>query len=66
MSALDDNQMEQMVNQMKQNPAMMKANYEMQTGTKLTDDQFANIMNMMNPQMMKQASAMMKENPSLL
>ena len=66
MSALDDNQMEQMVNQMKQNPAMMKANYEMQTGTKLTDDQFANIMNMMNPQMMKQASTMMKENPSLL
>jgi len=66
LSALDDNQMEQMVNQMKQNPAMMKANYEMQTGTKLTDDQFANIMNMMNPQMMKQASTMMKENPSLL
>ena len=42
-----------MFNMMKQNPAMMKANYEAQTGQKLTDAQFANVMNMMNPQMMK-------------
>jgi hypothetical protein len=51
---------------MKSNPAMMKANYESQTGQKLTDDQFANVMNMMNPAMMKQASSMMKTNPDLL
>jgi len=44
----------------------MKANYEAQTGQKLTDDQFANVMNMMNPAMMKQASSMMKGNPDLL
>jgi len=34
---------------------MMKANYEAQTGQKLTDEQFMSVMNMMNPQMMRQA-----------
>lgn len=46
---MDDNQLDYMFNMMKQNPAMMKANYEAQTGQKLTDAQFANVMNMMNP-----------------
>ena len=55
-----------MVNMMKSNPAMMKANYEAQMGQKLTDEQFENMMNMMNPQMMKQASSMMKQNPDLI
>ena len=38
----------------------MKANYEMQTGQKLTDEQFQNVMNMMNPNMLRQASNMMQ------
>lgn len=35
-------------------------------GTKLSDEQFNNMMNMMNPAMMKQATQMMKENPNLI
>ena len=66
MSAMDDSQLNNMVNMMKSNPAMMKANYEAQMGQKLTDEQFENMMNMMNPQMMKQASSMMKSNPDLI
>ena len=66
MSAMDDSQLDNMVNMMKSNPAMMKANYEAQMGQKLTDEQFENMMNMMNPQMMKQASSMMKSNPDLI
>ena len=63
---MDDSQLNNMVNMMKSNPAMMKANYEAQMGQKLTDEQFENMMNMMNPQMMKQASSMMKQNPDLI
>ena len=63
---MDDSQLNNMVNMMKSNPAMMKANYEAQMGQKLTDEQFENMMNMMNPQMMKQASSMMQQNPDLL
>ena len=32
LSSMDDGQMEQMLNMMKMNPSMMKANYEAQTG----------------------------------
>lgn len=49
MTNMDENQMDYMINTMKSNPAMMKANYEAQTGQKLTDAQFENVMNMMNP-----------------
>ena len=63
---MDDSQLDNMVKMMKANPAMMKANYEAQMGQKLTDEQFENMMNMMNPQMMKQASSMMQQNPDLL
>jgi len=55
-----------MVNMMKSNPAMMKAQYEAQMGRKMSDAEFGNIMNMMNPAMMKQASEMMKSNPNLI
>ena len=57
---MDDSQLNNMVNMMKSNPAMMKANYEAQMGQKLTDEQFESMMSMMNPQMMKQASSMMQ------
>jgi uncharacterized protein YneF (UPF0154 family) len=63
---MDESQLDGMINMMRSNPAMMKANYEAQTGQKLTDAQFQNVMNMMNPQAMKQASEMMKQNPDLL
>ena len=35
-------------------------------GCKLSDEQFANITNMMNPQMMRMATEMSKNNPDLL
>lgn len=46
---MDEAQMDNMVNMMKSNPAMMKANYERQMGQKLTDQQFEQMMQMMNP-----------------
>jgi len=55
-----------MVNMMKANPAMMKASYEAQMGVKLSDEQFNNMMNMMSPEMMRQANSMMKTNPDLI
>ena len=58
--------MNNMVNMMKSNPAMMKAQYEAASGTKMTDEQFANIMNMMNPEMIKMTSNMMKNNPEMM
>lgn len=38
MGRMDDGQLDNMVNMMKSNPAMMKANYEAQMGQKLSDD----------------------------
>ena len=49
MGRMDEGQLDNMVNMMKSNPAMMKANYEAQMGQKLSDEQFSNMMNMMNP-----------------
>lgn len=40
MANMDDSQMDMMVNMMKANPQMMKANYEAQTGMKMDDAQF--------------------------
>ena len=53
---MDEDQMTNMVNMMKSNPTLMKSQYEAQMGTKLSDEQFNNMMNMMNPAMMKQAT----------
>lgn len=53
LAGMDDTQINGMVNMMKSNPAMMKAQYEAQLGKKLSDAEFDNIMNMMNPSMMK-------------
>ena len=35
-------------------------------GMKISDEQFQSMMNMMNPQMMKQAQQMMKNNPDIV
>lgn len=51
---------------MKMNPSMMKENYERQMGTKLSDEQFNNMMGMMNPEMLKNATQMLKQNPNLM
>ena len=56
LQGMDEDQMSNMVNMMKSNPALMKSQYEAQMGTKLSDEQFDNMMNMMNPAMMRQAT----------
>jgi len=38
LAGMDDSAMENMVNMMKSNPSMMRAQYESQMGTKLSDD----------------------------
>lgn len=63
---MDDSSLGNMVNMMKSNPALVRAQYEANTGMKLTDDQFANMMQMMNPDMIKMTSNMMKTNPDMM
>ena len=46
---MDDNQLDFMVNMMKSNPDMIKAQYEANLGRKLSDTEFQNMMAMMNP-----------------
>ena len=45
---------------------MIKEHYKRTTGVDLSDDQVKNIINMMNPQMMRQAAEMAKKNPELI
>lgn len=47
-------------------PKMIKEHYKRTTGVDLSDDQVKNIINMMNPQMMRQAAEMAKKNPELI
>lgn len=63
---MDDNSLGSMVNMMKSNPAMMKAQYEANSGMKLSDEQFESMMKMMNPEMIKMTSNMMKTNPDMM
>ena len=63
---MDDGTLNNMVNMMKQNPQLMKEQYERNSGIKMSDEQFANVMNMMNPEMIKMTSSMMKSNPDLV
>lgn len=66
MADMDDSSINGMVNMMKSNPSMMKMAYEQQMGRKMSDVEFNNIMSMMNPNMIKTASKMMKENPDMV
>ena len=63
---MDDSSLNNMVNMMKSNPQMMKEQYERQSGVKMSDEQFENIMKMMNPEMIKMTSNMMKSNPDMM
>ena len=63
---MDDNSLNNMVNMMKTNPGLMKETYERQSGIKMSDDQFNNMMQMMNPEMIKMTSNMMKTNPDMM
>jgi hypothetical protein len=65
LSSMDDSQLNNMVNMMKMNPSAMKAQYEAQLGRTLSDTEFNNMMGMMNPDMLKYATSMLKQNPGL-
>lgn len=67
LNSMNDDQLNSMTNTMKNaDPAMIKQNYKMQTGIELTDEQVKGIQNMMNPQMMRQAAEMAKNNPNII
>jgi cell division GTPase FtsZ len=64
---MNDDQLNFMTNTMKNtDPQIIKQNYKMQTGIELTDEQVKGIQNMMNPQMMRQAAEMAKNNPEMM
>ena len=65
LASMDDGQINNMVNMMKMNPSLVKSQYEAQLGRTLSDVEFNNMMSMMNPDMLKQATNMMKQNPGL-
>lgn len=66
LAQMDDGALNNMVHMMKQNPQLMKEQYERNSGVKMTDAEFENVMGMMNPEMIKMTSSMMKGNPELM
>ena len=67
LNSMSDDQLQFMTNTMKNaDPNMIKENYKRTMGIDLTDEQVKNVINMMSPQMMRQAAEMAKNNPDLL
>ena len=66
-NSMSDEQLASMTNTMKNaDPQMIKENYKRTTGIELSDEQVKSIVNMMNPQMMRQAAELAKSNPDLI
>ena len=55
-----------MVNMMKSNPQMVRAQYEAVHGVKLSDAQFDAMMAQMNPETVRKGAEMAKNNPEVL
>jgi hypothetical protein len=62
---MDDSQLKGMVDMMKNNKDYMRQMYKAQ-GMDMTDDQLESLSQMMNPEMIKQASQMLSSNPELI
>lgn len=62
---MDDAQLKNMVDMMKNNRDYMRQMYKAQ-GMDMTDEQLDNLSQMMNPDMIKQASQMLSNNPDLI
>ena len=62
---MDDNQLKGMVDMMKNNKDYMRQMYKAQ-GMDMTDEQLESLSQMMNPEMIKQASQMLSSNPELI
>lgn len=63
MSNMSDAEIENMVNTMKANPEMVRAQYKATQGIDLSDDQLNMIMATMNVDTVKMQTKMAKENP---
>ena len=62
---MDDAQLKNMVDMMKNNRDYMRQMYKAQ-GMDMTNEQLDNLSQMMNPDMIKQASQMLSNNPDLI
>ena len=62
---MDDAQLKNMVDMMKNNRDYMRQMYKAQ-GMDMTDEQLDNLSQMMNPDIIKQASQMLSNNPDLI
>lgn len=62
---MDDTQLKSMVDMMKNNREMMKNVYKAQ-GMDMSDEMLDQMTNMMSPEMLKQASQMVVNNPEIL
>jgi hypothetical protein len=62
---MDDSQLKGMVDMMKNNKDYMRQMYKAQ-GMDMTDEQLECLSQMMNPEMIKQASQMLSSNPELI
>jgi len=62
---MDDSQLKCMVDMMKNNKDYMRQMYKAQ-GMEMTDEQLESLSQMMNPEMIKQASQMLSSNPELI
>ena len=63
MTNMSDAEIENMVNTMKANPEMVRAQYKATQGIYLSDDQLNMIMATMNVDTVKMQTKMAKENP---
>ena len=67
MNSMSDDQLNFMTQSMKNvDPQVIKDNYKRTTGIELSDEQVKNVVNMMSPQMMRQAAEMAKTNPDMI
>ena len=61
---MDDEQLNSMINMMKNNKDMLRSQYKAM-GMDMSDEQLDSMMSMMNPELLKSATQMAKENPDL-
>ena len=64
-NSMSDDQLKGMVDMMKSNKEYMRSMYKAQ-GVEMTDAQLESISSMMSPEMIKNASSMLSQNPELI
>jgi len=64
-AGMDDSQIDNMVNMMRANPGMLRAQYETMHGKKMTDTEFNQMMANLSPETIKMGTNMAKNNPDM-